>query len=118
MSHPTPTSLAKGTFGMRGLALDRRIYSIAAMVGVCALVGVSSAAEKTEPKHHDKNAWAWRPPARPSIPAVKNRNWVRNPIDTFVLAKLEDRNLSPAEEASRPTLIRRLSFDLIGLPPT
>jgi hypothetical protein len=104
---------------MRGLAFDLRIHGIAAaLVGICALVGTNSAAEKTEPKLRDKNAWAWQSPARPAVPTVKNSAWVRNPIDAFILAKLESQNLAPAEKASRAVLIRRLSFDLVGLPPT
>jgi len=49
---------------------------------------------------------------------VKNKKWARNPIDTFILARLENQKLSPSPEADRVTLIRRLSLDLIGLPPT
>ncbi|HWE94135.1 MAG TPA: PSD1 and planctomycete cytochrome C domain-containing protein [Tepidisphaeraceae bacterium] len=62
--------------------------------------------------------WAYVPPVRPAAPAVKNANWVRNPIDTFVLAKLEEKGLTPSAEADRYTLIRRLSLDLLGLPPS
>ena len=62
--------------------------------------------------------WAFIPPKRPAAPEVKNASWVRNPIDSFVLAKLEKEGLEPSPEADRPTLIRRLSFDLTGLPPT
>src|SRR6266581_5255636 len=62
--------------------------------------------------------WAFKPAVRPAVPAVKNRSWPRNPIDQFVLAKLEAEKLTPSAEADRVTLIRRLSFDLIGLPPT
>ncbi|HEY2586419.1 MAG TPA: DUF1553 domain-containing protein [Tepidisphaeraceae bacterium] len=62
--------------------------------------------------------WSFTPPKRPAIPAVKDSSWVRNPIDNFVLAKLEKEGLKPSPEADRYTLIRRLSFDLIGLPPT
>jgi hypothetical protein len=54
----------------------------------------------------------------PDLPAVKNSDWVRNPIDTFILGKLEAEGVQPSAEADRITLIRRLSFDLIGLPPT
>lgn len=62
--------------------------------------------------------WAFVAPVRPELPAVKNEAWVRNPIDRFVLAKLEAENLSPSPEADRATLIKRLSIDLVGLPPT
>jgi hypothetical protein len=65
----------------------------------------------------DDTWWSFRPLARPPVPAHDGR-WVRNPIDAFVLAKLREKGLSPAPEADRRTLIRRLHFDLIGLPPT
>ena len=62
--------------------------------------------------------WAFIPPARAPLPKVANPSWVRNPIDSFVLAKLDSEKLQPGPEANRTTLLRRLSFDLIGLPPT
>ena len=52
------------------------------------------------------------------VPAVKNRSWVKNPIDAFILSKLEKQGLSPAPPASKETLVRRAYFNLIGLPPT
>jgi mono/diheme cytochrome c family protein len=61
--------------------------------------------------------WAFQPPIRPDLPQIKNREWLRNPIDRFVLARLERENITPSPEADRATLIRRLSLDLIGLPP-
>ena len=61
--------------------------------------------------------WAYRPLTRPLIPRVKDRAAVRNPIDAFVQARLEAAGLSPAPAADRRTLIRRLTFDLVGLPP-
>jgi hypothetical protein len=61
--------------------------------------------------------WAFEPPVRSEPPAVKNPAWPRNPIDRFVLARLETEGLSPSPEADRATLIRRLSLDLTGLPP-
>jgi hypothetical protein len=61
--------------------------------------------------------WSLIAPKRPTPPRVKNEGWVRNPIDRFVLAKLEGIGLSPAPEADRHTLARRLSLDLTGLPP-
>ncbi|HWG41882.1 MAG TPA: PSD1 and planctomycete cytochrome C domain-containing protein [Gemmataceae bacterium] len=65
-----------------------------------------------------KNHWAFRAPVRPSLPSVKNAKWVRNPLDHFVLTRLEKEGLTPAPQADRVTLIRRLSLDLVGLPPT
>ena len=62
--------------------------------------------------------WAFQPPHRPELPAVKQADWARNGIDRFVLAKLEQQGLQPSPIASMSTLIRRLTFDLTGLPPT
>jgi hypothetical protein len=61
--------------------------------------------------------WAFIKPARPALPVVKNAKWVRNPVDAFILARLEAAGLAPAPEADRRTLARRLSLDLTGLPP-
>ena len=66
----------------------------------------------------ERQHWAFQPPKRPAIPRVKETGWVRNPIDAFILATLEENGLTPAREADRPTLLRRLTFDLTGLPPT
>ena len=62
--------------------------------------------------------WSFVPPRKPDTPKVKNRNWSQQPIDLHVLAKLESLGLQPSREADRRTLIRRVSFDLTGLPPT
>ncbi|WP_395743033.1 DUF1553 domain-containing protein [Prosthecobacter sp.] len=62
--------------------------------------------------------WSYIPPVRPALPAVKNQAWPKNEIDRFILAKLEANNLTPSPSASPETLIRRLSLDLTGLPPT
>jgi hypothetical protein len=62
--------------------------------------------------------WAFEVPTRPELPNPKDAGWLRNPIDRFVLIRLDDTGLRPAPEADRATLIRRLSLDLTGLPPT
>jgi hypothetical protein len=62
--------------------------------------------------------WAYRPLIRPALPSVKDRSALSNPIDAFIQARLEAANLSPAPPADRRTLIRRLTFDLTGLPPS
>ena len=62
--------------------------------------------------------WAFIPPKRPEIPKVANAAWVRNPIDSFILARLEKEGLKPPPEADKTTLLRRVYLDLTGLPPT
>jgi hypothetical protein len=66
----------------------------------------------------DTAHWAFKPPVRSVVPTVQAAGWVRNPIDAFVLAKQEAAGLKPAPEADRLTLIRRVTLDLTGLPPT
>jgi len=65
----------------------------------------------------ERNYWAFRPPRRPPVPRVKATDRIRNPVDAFVVSVLESRGLAPSPEAGRGTLLRRLSFDLTGLPP-
>jgi hypothetical protein len=62
--------------------------------------------------------WAYQPPRKPGLPAVRDAAWPAGEIDRFVLARLESRGLRPVADADRPTLIRRLYLDLIGLPPS
>jgi mono/diheme cytochrome c family protein len=62
--------------------------------------------------------WSLKKPVQPELPAVKNAAWARTPIDRFILARLEAKGLAPSPEADRRMLVRRLYFDLIGLPPT
>jgi hypothetical protein len=64
-----------------------------------------------------KNYWCYKPVTRPAVPAVKDRGWVHNPIDAFLLAKIEARGLAPAPPADRVALVRRAYYDLTGLPP-
>ncbi|MSU76470.1 MAG: DUF1553 domain-containing protein [Gemmataceae bacterium] len=62
--------------------------------------------------------WAFIAPKRPAVPTTKNMKWGRNPIDAFILARLERESMAPSPEATRETLIRRVTLDLTGLPPT
>ncbi|MSR58747.1 MAG: DUF1553 domain-containing protein [Planctomycetaceae bacterium] len=66
----------------------------------------------------DRQHWAFQPIRRPAVPSVSNVDWCRTPIDRFILAQLETAGLSPLSEAERPVLLRRVTFDLTGLPPT
>ena len=65
-----------------------------------------------------KKHWAWQPVKRSPVPEVKDHSWGQTPVDNFILAKLEEKNLKPNPIADKRTLIRRATFDLIGLPPT
>src|SRR5206468_10900562 len=65
-----------------------------------------------------QNHWAFISPRRPQLPQVKNGHWPRNPIDHFILSRLEQEGFTPSPEADRNTLIRRVTLDLTGLPPT
>ena len=62
--------------------------------------------------------WAWQPITRPDVPSVSDASWPASDLDRFILAKLDEAGLQPAADADRAALLRRLSFDLVGLPPT
>ncbi len=70
------------------------------------------------PTRKRSDHWSFQPLVRPDPPSVANGQWPRNPIDPFILQELEQKKLSPAAEADRVTLVRRLSLDLLGLPPS
>jgi hypothetical protein len=90
-----------------------RVLAIAGIVLVSAL---TNAAEPS-PSADDSGWWSFAPLRRPSLPAVKDTAWPRGAIDRFILAGLEAKGLNPSPEADRRTLVRRLYFDLNGLPP-
>ncbi len=75
---------------------------------------LASAAWAKNPRDH----WAFKPIKKELIPSVADTNWLSNPIDRFVLAKLEANSMKPSPQADKRTLIRRATYDLIGLPPT
>src|SRR5262249_11565432 len=76
-----------------------------------------SSASGDVPESEERH-WAFRSVLHPKPPAVKDRSWPRNALDRFVLAKLEAKGLRPSPTADRRALLRRVTFDLIGLPPT
>ncbi len=75
-------------------------------------------APKKAASSNSRDWWAFKKPARPEVPRVGNEAWVKTPVDNFILAKLSDSKLSPAAPADRRTWLRRVTYDLIGLPPT
>ncbi len=98
----------------RGRSISTSIFPVLALLALAfaEASGVESASRSKAANH-----WAFKPVHRPALPAVSDGSWARNPIDLFVLARLEREGISPAPEADRATLIRRLSLDLLGLPP-
>ncbi len=90
----------------------RHLTCSLALVLLVTLV-TSAAAPPVQPTH-----WAFRSPRRPTVPAVTDRSAISNPIDAFLLARLEEKGLRFSTPADRQTLIRRVSFDLLGLPPS
>ena len=76
------------------------------------------AASPVSKRHRDPNHWSFIPPAEVAIPPVQNSAWPQSDLDRFVLARLEAAGLSPSPKADKRTLIRRVTFDLTGLPPT
>ena len=74
---------------------------------------------KREIDFHDaKNHWSFQPIQRTTPPTVENKTWPKSSIDNFILAQLESKGLRPVGDASRQVLVRRLYYDLIGLPPS
>ena len=98
------------------MKLARRAVRLIAIGLVLSIIPGTTAAPPdagSEQKH-----WAFQPVRRPDLPAVSDPVWSRNPIDRFVIAKMAAVAIKPVGEADRPTLVRRLYLDLIGLPPT
>src|SRR6185503_1075295 len=83
-----------------------KLLVLIAIVGACSARGADKA-----------DLWSLKPIDNVAVPQLGDA-WVRNPVDAFILAKLHEKGLKPSPDADRRTLIRRLSFDLLGLPPT
>ncbi len=71
-----------------------------------------------QPEEDPRDHWSFRSPVRPAVPVVPNATWIRNPIDAFVAAKHQEMGLTPQPEADRRVWLRRVTLDLIGVPPT
>src|SRR4051794_32863950 len=99
-----------------------RVMRLTLLQGFFLLFGAATAlaGSPKEPtwSKDQKAHWSLVPPKVPDVPRVKDERWVRNPIDAFILGDMETLGLKPAPEADRATLIRRLRFDLTGLPPS
>lgn len=94
------------------------LRAIAAVASLLLLTAAVLAADISSPfTDEDRDYWAFRPVARPAAPAVGAIGHVRNPIDAFILARLEKADIAPSPEADQLTLLRRASYDILGLPP-
>jgi hypothetical protein len=80
--------------------------------------GAPLPADSPSPARPKPVLWSLQKPRFPALPSANNKSWIRNDIDAFILQKLEAKGLAPSPEADKRTLIRRVTFDLIGLPPT
>src|SRR5215471_14752159 len=85
---------------------------------LAAAIDQMQALPKAARKLDSHMEWLLHKPVAPAVPTVKNSAWVVNPIDAFILQKLEAKGMNPAPVASKRALLRRVYFDLIGLPPT
>jgi len=92
---------------------DDQIATIRRWIDAGAKVPAESASAVPRSSH-----WAFQKPNRPALPALRDAVWPRTPLDAFILARLEQERLPPSADAERPTLIRRVSLDLTGLPPS
>jgi len=102
--------------------LPRRRTTILSAAGLAtlataALLGANPNIGKDLFTPQQRSWWSFQSVRRPAVPEVKAKNWVRNPVDAFILAKLEQKGIQPNAPADRATLLRRVSFDLTGLPP-
>ena len=97
---------------------DDQIADLVAWVKLGAPDPRLTSAGQKDWKDSGKSHWSWQPLKKPAVPEVKDAAWPKTPVDNFILAKLEEKDLKPNPPADKRTLIRRASFDLIGLPPT
>ncbi|HLJ12093.1 MAG TPA: DUF1549 domain-containing protein, partial [Planctomycetaceae bacterium] len=104
-------------------AVRAHVFRAAALVLAVAATLLADQPESSAPPEPpvtvaDREHWAFRPVVRPEPPAMTSAEWCRTTIDRFILAKIEAAALVPQPPADRATLIRRVAFDLTGLPPT
>ena len=95
-----------------------QIAALVAWVKMGAPDPRSATADQRKWSDNKTNHWAWQPVKRVAVPKVSNPAWCQTPVDNFILAKVDENGLKPNPPADKRTLIRRVTFDLIGLPPT
>ena len=94
-------------------------FGVGAFAAILLLLGdIPAAIAADQPSGFATGDWPFRPLERPAVPAVRDSSWLVNPIDAFVLAKLEKKGIKPSRAADKLVLLRRVTYDLTGLPPT
>ncbi len=106
----------RSSLGNLQLPLSLILFIIALFIGASPAPAAKPSSQPTRSFKH--GSWPFHSPKQPAIPDVKNAAWVRNAVDNFILAKLEAAGISPSAPADKATLLRRVTFDLTGLPPT
>jgi hypothetical protein len=103
-------------------ATCRIVTALAALAAVKEFGAIARGDDRADARSRfsteQQRLWSFQPIRHPTVPAVRQSDWVRNPIDAFILAKLEEIGLKPSPSADKRQLIRRVTLDLIGLPPT
>ena len=95
-----------------------RGFSFVLLIAIAVIASADEALTEPPITDSDRGHWAFQPLSRPTLPVVQNASWCRTTIDRFILDRLEKEKLAPAGEADRATLLRRVCFDLTGLPPS
>ena len=101
--------------------MDRPSYLWSWLLCVTVALACGAITGRSRAEENVETWWSLRPLVKPAPPATADAGqggWARTPIDRFILAKLREKGLSPSPEADKRTLLRRVTFDLIGLPPT
>lgn len=107
-----------GVYGSIGRSIQTGLRCMILAVLSVTLSSASEAPSEPPITAADRSHWSFQPPVRPALPHIRDVDWPRNSVDVFILARLEREGLQPMPEADRITLVRRVSFDLTGLPPT
>src|SRR2546422_610300 len=103
---------------LRALRLAVIVSAVAGLPGPMLQAESQKESEEAIDWRKEREFWSFRLPAPKMRPSVKNNRWPSQPLDYFVLARLEQTNLAPSVEADKRTLLRRVTYDLTGLPPT
>lgn len=115
---PPKEKLAKSEISNLQLWIKQSAFWPGENASAAAAAAKAAKSQLGEVTDEDRQFWSFQPVVKPEPPPVKNEAWVQSPIDRFILAKLETAGITPAPAASRPILLRRITFDLTGLPPT